>query len=140
MMSRTTNRPTEWERRWAPTYLWPTLVPSLLFRQESTDYVFDIHRNRKYYHCVPHGSVNFNYCPLCATGQRYKCLFYHPAVSVIFVDVVNSLDKTKREPELNNIEVQARIINQLPSLFASLGYPCEIGDELVRIQICIRHM
>jgi hypothetical protein len=72
--------------------------------------------------------VNYNYCPLCASGQRYECLFYHPSVAAIFVDVVNSLDKSKREPELNNIEVQARIIHHLPALFGSLGYPCEIGD------------
>ena len=127
-MSRSVNRSTEWDRRWAPTHHWSTLVLSKKFREEVTDFVFDIRSNRKYYRSEAPGTISFNYCPLCAVGQRYECLFFHPSVANLFLDVVKSLDQSKREPELNNIEVTLRIIKQLPSIFASVGHPCYINE------------
>ena len=129
-MSSSLNRrlPTEWECRWAPAYQWSSLVFNPKFRQEVTDYVFDIRSNRRYYRSEPPGTVSFNYCPCCAAGRRYDCFFFHPGVAAIFLDVVKSLDKTKREPELNNLEVQLRILKKLPNLFGRLGHPCAIGE------------
>ena len=128
-MSQSLNRRlTDWECRWAPAHHWSSLIFYQKFRQEVTDYVFDINSNRRYYRSVSPGSVSYNYCPRCAAGQRYECLFFHPAVADIFLDVVKSLDMKKREPELTNLEVQSRIIAKLPDLFGRLGHPCQIGE------------
>ena len=127
-MSHTLNRRTEWEQRWAPAHDWCSVVLSLQFREDATDYVFYINSNRKYYRSEAHGSISYNYCPCCASGQRYESLIFHPSVADLFLEVIKSLDKTKRDPELNNTEVQFLIIKKLPQVFGLLGHPCVIGD------------
>ena len=128
-MSQSLNRRlTDWERRWAPAHHWSSLIFYQKFRQEVTDYVFDINSNRRYYRSESPGSVSYNYCPRCAAGQQYNYLFFHPAVADLFLAVVKSLDMTKRKPELSKIEVQSCSIAKLPDLFGRLGHPCQIGE------------
>ena len=115
---------TEWERRWAPAYQWKTLVLSVTFRQEATDFVYHKHTNHRLYD----GDPAFVYCPNCAKGKRYDCLFFHPSVAQTFLYVIQGLDETLREPKQSNNEVVLRILQLLPNLFYTLGYPLEFGE------------
>ena len=128
MLSRTCTRRAEWDHRWAPAHNWRSLILSPLFREEATKYAFVIHSKKKYYRSEAPGSVSYNYFPPCASGQCYECLIFHPTVADVFLEVIQTLDKTKRDPELNNNEVQFRIIKKLPYVFGLLGHPCVIGD------------
>ena len=77
VMSQLLNRRlTDWEHRWAPALHWSSLVFYQKFRQEVTDYVFDINSNMRYYRSESPGSVSYNYCPRCAAGQRYMSVSF----------------------------------------------------------------
>ena len=115
---------TEWERRWSPAHQWKTLVLTRKFREEATDFVYQKHSNPSFYL----GDPVFVYCPNCAKGKRYECLFFHPSVAQLFLDVIHGLDRKLREPQLNNNEVVLRILQQLPSLFDTLGHPFDFGE------------
>ena len=116
--------PTEWDRRWAPAHQWKTLVLSKTFREEATNFVYQKHSNPSFYQ----GDPVFVYCPNCAKGKRYDCLFFHPTVAQLFLDVIHGLDRNLREPKQNNNEVVLHILRQLPSLFNTLGYPFDFGE------------
>ena len=124
---------TDWERRWAPAYQWKTLVLSKKFREEATDFVYQKHSDPRFYQCDP----AFAYCPNCSQGKRYECLFYHPSVAYIFLHVIYGLDESLREPNLNNNEVVLRILQRLPGLFDTLGYPCYFGEDGSGVWSCI---
>ena len=115
---------TDWDRRWAPAHQWKTLILSKTFREEATDFVYQKHSNPSFYRCDP----AFVYCPNCAKGNLYDCLFFHPSVAQLFLDVIYGLDVNLHEPRQNNNEVVLRILRQLPSLFNILGYPFDFGE------------
>ena len=108
-----------WDRRWAPAYQWEARVLSKKFRQNSTDHYFQIHSKPTRYRSEGPGGQN--YCAKCASGDRYNCL-YHPALALLFLEAILSLDKTKSDDELDNLEVQSQIYTQLPGYFTKLGY------------------
>ena len=112
-----------WNKRWALAYQWETLVQSRQFRVQSTDHYYAVHSNTKLYR--DEGPGVFNHCPRCAVGHIHDCLFFHSSLASLFLDVIQSLDKTKSDDELDNLEVQSRIYTQLPGYFTKLGYPCE---------------
>ena len=112
-----------WNTWWALAYKWETLVQSRQFSVQSTDHYYAVHSNMKLYRVE--GPGVFNYCPRCAVGHIQDCLFFHSSIASLFLDVIQSLDKTKSDDELDNLEVQSRIYTQLPGYFTKLGYPCE---------------
>ena len=112
-----------WNKWWALAYKWETLVQSRQFRVQSTDHYYAVHSNTKLYR--DEGPGVFNYCPRCAGGHIHDCLFFHSSLASLFLDVIQSLDKSKSDDELDNLEVQSRIYTQLPGYFTKLGYPCE---------------
>ena len=77
------------------------------FRVQSTDHYYTVHSNTKLYR--DEGPGVFNYCPRCAVGHIHDCLFFHSSLASLFLDVIKSLDKTKSDDELDNLEVQSRI-------------------------------
>ena len=125
---------TDWERRWAPAYQWKTLVLTKTFRQEATDFVYQKDSDPRLYW----GDPALILCPNCVKGNRYDCLFFHPSVAQLFLDVIHGLDSNLREPQLNNNEVVLRILQRLPSLFDSLGYPCDLFGEYGGSWTCIK--
>ena len=116
-----------WKQRWRTAYQWDSLVRCKDFRQNATLYFYDIHSNTKLYQDEPPGGLN--YCVHCAAGQRYDCLFFHPSISDIFLNIIKELGRTKLGSidDMTNLEFLDRVFRLLPTHFTQLGFPCQLG-------------
>lgn len=116
-----------WKRRWGPAYQWESLVCCEEFRRNATIQYYDIYSNRKLYQDEAPGGLN--YCARCAAGQRYDCLFFHPSLADIYLDLIKELGKTKLGSiaDMTNLEFLDRVFRVLPGHFTELGFPCQLG-------------
>ena len=116
-----------WKRRWGTAFQWESLVRCREFRQNATLQVYDIHSNTKLYQDEPPGGLN--YCANCAAGHRYECLFFHPTISDIFLDLIKKMGRTKLGSidHITNLDFLDRVFRLLPAHFTQLGYPCQLG-------------
>ena len=116
-----------WKHCWGPVYHWESLVHCKDFRRNATVQFYDVHSNTKLYQDEPPGGLN--YCARCASGQRYDCLFFHPTVADIFLDIVKALGKTKLGSieDMTNLDFLDRVYRVLPAHFTQLGFPCHLG-------------
>ena len=89
--------------------------------------VYDIHSNTKLYQDEAPGGLN--YCANCAAGHRYECLFFHPTISDIFLDLIKKMGRTKLGSidHITNLDFLDRVFRLLPAHFTQLGYPCQLG-------------
>jgi hypothetical protein len=116
-----------WKHCWGPVYHWESLVHCKDFRRNATVQFYDVYSNTKLYQDEPPGGLN--YCARCASGQRYDCLFFHPTIADIFLDIVKALGKTKLGSieDMTNLEFLDRVYRVLPAHFTQLGFPCQLG-------------
>ena len=116
-----------WKHRWGPAYQWESLVCCKDFRRNATVQFYDVYSNTKLYQDEPPGGLN--YCARCASGQRYECLFFHPTISEIFLDIIKALGKTKLGSidDMTNLEFLDRVFRVLPAHYTQLGFPCQLG-------------
>jgi hypothetical protein len=117
---------TLWKKRWATAYQWDSLVRCKEFRKSATLQVYDTGSNTKLYQYDDPGGLN--YCAHCASGQRYECLFFHPTITDIYLDIIKEMGRTKLGTlKLTNLDLLDRVFRLLPAHFTLLGFPCQLG-------------
>ena len=111
-----------WKRRWAPAQEWGILVLSLEFRQDAVRYLQGDVPTR-------FETNASNQCPFCSQMRHQECLFFHPTLSVLFLDLIRSYDHMRYRctNEYLNSELLERLLEILPSHYARLGFPCPNG-------------
>lgn len=112
-----------WQRRWAPAQEWGTLVLSLEFRQDAVRYFFCDGPS------LFESSNTRTQCPCCTKWRHQDCLFFHPTLSKLFLDLIQSYDHMRYRctNEYLNSELLERLLRILPVHFAQLGCPCPNG-------------
>ena len=123
-----------WKRRWAAAYEWETLVHVLEFRQDACTHFFNVKRDFTKNSFLPYDPSDRQHCAYCQKGKQQECLFFHPSLATIFLDIIGAFGRTKMgSATFNNTDLLDRVFSLLPAHYTELGHPCQRG----RIWACV---
>ena len=118
----------EWKQRWSPAYEWETLVGVLEFRHDACKHFFKVERYWPKNFFEPTDPSDRQRCAGCQKGSPHDCLFFHPSLATIFLDIIRAFGKTKMGSAVfSNTDLLDRVFSILPAHYTELGHPCERG-------------
>ena len=117
-----------WKRRWAPAHEWETLVRVLEFRQDACTQFFNVKKDFSKNFFAPYDPSDRQLCAHCQKGQHQECLFFHPSLAPIFLDIIGAFGKTEMGTiDYSNSDLLERVFSILPAHYTELGHPCQWG-------------
>jgi hypothetical protein len=117
-----------WKQRWAPAYIWETLVRVRQFRLDAVGCFFKPTLRSNVTEMFSPEDPRSGYCVFCRLNQPEDCLFFQPELAAIFIDIIDAFGKTKMgNTDFVNADLIDQVIPRLPSLYEQLGHPSNNG-------------
>jgi hypothetical protein len=84
-----------WKQRWAPAYIWETLVWVRQFCLDAVCCFFKPTVRSNVTEIFSPEDLRSGYCVFCRLNRPEDCLFFQPELAAIFIDISEAFGKTK---------------------------------------------